>query len=628
MEGNDMDKFEVKELIQYFENRQRRRNEFGMDTFDGEGPKYPMAVIYMGEDAAKAHKEIGRILSRIWPPYKDEICFLDMQVVSDQNVEFYEVGDRNQICSDAQISSMITSLFSANTHFSDRSNIMVFFILDTSGIHTAEEFKIQVDAVKAAKGKLLANNQMIMLNILLNEDFTHAEEAKQIRNAIGEMFYGQTQDTSHIDSTFLISNRRNDNIIFEWDVCYRMLADIMVLADNSDTRIATVMFNEKVKTLGYALAEKPLEKIAQVVVSTMIRRIAKYQLNTTTSNLLFDDELDKKLGITPEGTLFLLDQYAEKELIMRLPSLSQLEYFPRSTSDDIDPIEKMSYAKFDELTMGAWSCFLEQIIQRADAKVSTGKRQSALWKEEYQKQLKQNFTADELVMISENQKTLTEKFGAVRVAGGSGDILSTAKANLRYRLSSNESLIQLFIEALMEQAEKEKKFIEAWSHLASSMGTMFGVGDQNLAAYYEKSTNAFFDRNDKGIKDKFQQLKDVEELWEFLTYVIDQIINNDGIYSAPFENELQERLNAAADPKDARSYIRRQLTGSEVHVYLHVSMALDRPLISTMILRQDTPLCSNLRANLDETTCYYNAGCGDAAEAIEVYVVEQTNLIM
>ena len=74
-----MDRIDVSSFIQYFNEKLRQTNGEGVGAFSGTGPKYPMAVVYLGEASAKVHGKVSSMLNRIWPPYKKELYFLGVR---------------------------------------------------------------------------------------------------------------------------------------------------------------------------------------------------------------------------------------------------------------------------------------------------------------------------------------------------------------------------------------------------------------------------------------------------------------------------------------------------------------------------------------------------------------------
>lgn len=620
-----MKSIDVDDLIQYFEEKLRQTDEDGISAFSGTGPKYPMAVVYLGEQSARVHKKLSGMLNRIWPPYKNELCFIGIR--RDRTMFRFEETDEETEMDGKELQAKVNYLFGTSTHFADRNRMMVYFVLDTTEISEEAEMKQWEEIMEWTSREIKAEGQMTMLMVLLNEDFEHMEEARIIRNIIGEDMYGSTK-TMFADSVFLVSNRRNDNaIISDWYQCSRILADLIVLSDGADASVTTQLFSPDVKTAGYSLVEKPSADIAQVVVSSLIQHLNAYRRKKDAVQILNDETLDEKLGITREGTLQILDEYAEKELVPLLPTPEQLGWFPRNTDADIMDVSQMSEEEFNRLTMNAWDSYLEKIIGKSERMIAEGAALKEQWKMQYRSQLSHYFSADELVSLADSEVTVRKRFKNMTEPGRMEKVLTAAKNRLKYKLSANDTMVNFFVNSLKEEGERGKEFISTWAELVNSLNQLFQIADSNLKDFYEKKVQRFFDKNGNDLGNRFNRLGSVEELADFLKELIVTILQTEPVFRLPFEEELQNRLDAAANPTDSRSYIRSKLTGDEIKTYLRVSFALQATALSSILLKTGTPLHRSLTANLPDSIYYYNTGCPDGAEALVIYQVEVSNLV-
>lgn len=449
-----MKSIEVDDLIQYFEEKLRQTDEDSIGAFSGTRPKYPMAVVYLGEKSAQIHKKLSGMINRIWPPYKKELCFWGTR----QNHTMF-CYDENGVQSELDakdLQASVNYLFGTSTHFADRNRMMVYFVLDTTDISNEEEMKKWEEVMAWTEQEIKVENQMTMLTVLLNEDFEHTEEARVIKNEIGEAMYAETKRMP-ADSVFLISNRRNDNaIISDWYQCCRILADLIVLSDGFDASVTTQLFGPVVQTAGYALVEKPSAHIAQVVVSSLVEKLNTYRRKKDTSLILDDDHLDEKLGITREGTIAILDEYGERELAPLLPTPEQLECFPRYTDEEFGSVSQMSEEDFNKLTMNAWDSYLEKIIQKAERMISEGTVLKDQWKKEYRSQLSQYFSADELISLADSEVAIRKRFKNLTEPGSMEPVLIAAKNKLKYKLSVNDTMVNFFLNCLKEEGERKR----------------------------------------------------------------------------------------------------------------------------------------------------------------------------
>lgn len=620
--------FGIHELIRYFTERLRRQGEENICAFQGEGPMYPMTVVYLGEKSVEAHKDISRTLTQVWPPFQNEICYMAIRLEESGTGTFCRVEKARlgEPYTGDEFYQQISALFQTDRHYADYSKMEIFFILDAAGVESVENLAAWLNAASALVNQFQGAARLVMLGLLLDENLARMELATQIHNSLGAMLTdGEKRLWNY--SAFLISNRRNDNQISRSEDCRRILADVMLLANSHDGQAAGVLFERNVKTAGFALVEKPSGDIAQVAVAALIRRMDLYRVKNSVRGLWEDEKLKLRLGFETDGTFSFLKEYVDAELAPLLPKEEELELFPRKEAEEWGRLEKFSVKEFDEMTMGAWNCYLEQIAGEAERALENEAWKNR-WKQEYNLFLKENFTADELIQLADNRKSVLQRIIPSGGVNQGGTVLSSALRFLDYRISANPVMLEFFLNILADQAEEAGGLIDAWKGLTQSLGGMFGVHDGNVTNFYEKQTQMFFDRNDHEIQQRFRHLKNADELWDFLTEIIDRMVGADKIYGAAFEDELKERLDMTGSPADVRRYIRSRLTGDRLHVYLHVGMALDMPVVSAVFLRLETGLHKSLKESLDSHIRYWDTGRRDAAEALDIYQVGPENLMI
>lgn len=623
-----MDNLDVQQLLDYFESRLRQQNEFSVGAFSGEGPCFPMSVVYLGEESAKAHGELRHRMLRIWPPYREELFFVGVQPEGD-DFSFFALGDQGEKrpCSDKDVGAAVSRLFSTHSHFHNFGALLNFFLLDTSAITSLDEFRYMLSMCRKVKMKFAYRTQSSVLLLLLNEQFQAAELGAQIRNELAEMFYGD-RDAMGLESAIILSNYRADNkMLTSWEEVYRIAADLAVLGNSQKPHLSQNFFVPGVKTVGYAKSEKPSRSIAQVVVSKLLQLLDGFRPKGAGTPLFSDPDLPARLGFTSSGTLALLDEYADSQLFPLLPTPEQMELFPRYSMEFTDPVVTYTSQEFDALTMGSWSCFLSQIAWRAESAVADRQGLGEMWQRSYRSYLSERFSADELVELTSQSALLRRVCFQLVPPNVDLPVLECAQSLLHYNLSADPQTQEIFYQAIAQEAHTGQSFLNAWSFLIRSLNSLFKVGDDNLNVFYQRIVQSYVDLHSHEIQTRFAQLSSVDQLWDFLRELIDQIIASNPIFAAPFEEELQQRLEAASDPNDARSAIREQLTGDRVVVCFNTPYALPPSHLSALLLKTDTTLHKSMAKTLKPSTFYYNTGCGDAAEAIELYQVPDVNLV-
>lgn len=249
------------------------------------------------------------------------------------------------------------------------------------------------------------------------------------------------------------------------------------------------------------------------------------------------------------------------------------------------------------------------------------------WREAYSKTISDNFSIGELIWMKDHLDEIRNLLKNARQPSPEKKVLSAAKSQLRFLLSSNPSIMNIFVAEIEELGKNAESFLETWQQLLRSRLTLHPVRDENLKKFYERKATVFFDHNGSSIKEQFSHVSNMEELKRFFEDIIDRIIDSDPVFSSAFEEELESRLNEEAEQKNAKQYIRDILTGAKVPTYFQANFNLAQPVVSAILLNIGTPLYRNLSNNLSPTTYYYNTGSSNAAEALNIYEVGKDNLI-
>lgn len=617
----------IKNLIQYFNDRNRQMDQYNIGRNHGKEPQYPMLVVFLGESATKGYKELYSNIFRNWPQYQQEIKFVEVQKTECEeqyySLDIYSETVQKKQVTIPELNDLVSSLFSVNNHFQDKSKLIVYFVLDTTDMLDERVFLDWLTILDNTKNALGVDKQDLldMLIVLLNESLSKQKTARRIRN------YFCVDENKKCISTFILSNRRSDNAITEnWEICYKMIASLIALSNNNNIHVMQSLFAKGFYTASYARSEKPIEDIGQVTVNEIIDRLSEVK-NSQVHDLLEEDNILLRLGITKEGYFKILNDYVDKVLVTLLPSGKQVELFPRRSMDEFD-MSSLSAKEISEETMGAWDAYLAIIVQHAQEKVNMDATTRVLWAKQYAEQLHANFTAGELVYLKEHLLEVKDKINNTNRPLRDSAVLSFATLNLKYLLSSNLEMIKFFVNIIEEEGNKAMDFVETWNVLLSSRMHVFSSRDENITKYYSKKVRNYFDYHEVEFVEEFKKLQDSVALEMFLKKTIDQILKSDAIFYAPFEEELESRMKEdGVITLDSKQYIRQKLTGEGVHTYLQINFSYGNPIFSAILLKTGTALHSNLKNNLSETIYYYDTGCGDCAEAINIYELQDYHLI-
>ena len=166
-----------------------------------------------------------------------------------------------------------------------------------------------------------------------------------------------------------------------------------------------------------------------------------------------------------------------------------------------------------------------------------------------------------------------------------------------------------------------------WDELVSTESILVGQGD--LVPFYDQKVQQYIDRNAERIAADFQMISTVQELKEFLYGEIRSLIKSDPIFRAPFEKELLERANQK-DAVQALKAIADHLCGSNVRIWLAANGAsLDGPVQMALLLQDESDLYPLLHETMPaDQYYYYDTDINDSADALNVYALTETQLVV
>lgn len=618
----------ISDLIQYFDDKLRQIDRRRIGDNIGKEPQFPMLILFMGENAIEGFSEVYTRLVQFWPQYQNELVFLGVENHSNE-IECFDLSMNNTEVVRVKINldklgDRVSSLFGLKSHYQDRSKLFIYYILDTTRFTNVSDFYAWMETIKKVKTYCGVDNVDLLdlLFLLLNENIG---ERRAVATEIKNCLYDYLEE--YITSVMLLSNRRSDHAILEeWSIVYRMVSDIVALTNNCDTQIAGRVLRSGVFTASYEFEEKPTTQIGQVIIRELIEKLSNESFDSRIA-ITQDDSLDAKLGLSTEKTLKILDDYAEQALYKLLPDEDKLTLFPRRDAVEYDNLSSYSEREFNEITMNSWKCYLAQIVLQAQEHIRRDSSMRIRWKEAYSRTISDNFSIGELIWMKDHLDEIRNLLNNARQPSPEKKVLSAAKSQLRFLLSSNPSIVNIFVAEIEELGKNAESFLETWQLLLRSRLTLHPVRDENLKKFYERKATVFFDHNGASIKEQFSHVSNMEELKTFFEDIIDRIIDSDPVFSSAFEEELESRLNEEAEQKNAKQYIRDILTGSKVPTYFQANFNLAQPVISSILLNVGTPLYRNLSNNLSPTTYYYNTGSSNAAEALNIYEVGKDNLI-
>ena len=613
-------------LIERFANRLEGIDRDSWGASHGKEPNFPMLVIFLGDDSMEGYDAISGNLLQMWPQFRDELQFIGIKNPGD-SPEFVRLEHGRQVpMTNKEVGNLLDVLADYQNHFHDHNRQLLYYVLNTASVESADELHAWTDTIEAAKREfgLYEDDIMQMLFVLLDQGMRKRAQASRILNALSEYCEGKPRERYR---TFILSNRLSGNMLMQdWDSCYRVCTSLMALSNNSDTNIADILFRPGVATVSYVHDEKPVDDIGQVVVKALVDYLSSG--DEVSQVLEFDGmELSRRLGFSERGTLTLLDEYVESTLVPMLPTPEQINLFPRWTTEEYGEISEYTADDLDNLTMGTWSAILDKIVNDTIERIRTDATQRKQWSDAYRRMLSDEFKVGELVSLALHTDDIRKMFLNVRVPTTAPSALDLAKYKLRALLSSSPEVADLFADAIDEQARYSNEFRDVWKKLYRSTLELHDVQDANLIAFYNGKVRNFLDRYGLDLKRDFRDVSSLPELRKFLFDAIDDIIESDLVFTASYEDEQESRLSRDSHAKSAQHYIRQKLTGENVRTYLQVNFSLDATPLKSVLLKEGTKLSDNLRHDLSSTVYYYDTGYGNAVDVLNVHDVQPQNIV-
>lgn len=618
----------VSKMIEDFEDRIRildlRRNI----NHPGRQPEFPMIVVLLGEEAMKGYLDISSRLFQLWPSYQNVLCFVGITGTA-EHIEYYNLSQKNgkMECGslrEEEAQTLADSLTDKKNNFYNRTRKLAYFVLNTAELTDDSDYDAWIRLYLKVKDVLDLSSEPELFVFMLDEKSRIRKEiAKKVRNFIADENCAASQ-------ALLLSNRDSGNATTDdWTSCYEIIANVIALTNNRDTRISNVLFQKGIYTVSYVSEKKPIKEIGWVVATKMIEHLIQLQGSATENNPFYDPNIQSRLGISRNQTLKILDSYAEQNLFQKLPDEEQLHLFPRVDDTPYEDIIPCSAKEFNAVTMNTWQCYLDRIMKEAKEKIESNLLLTEKWAGEYEEYLKDTFSADELIVLGDNLEKVSSMFKNRDQMTVSGDIIGSAQQEIKDDLSSDQMILDTFINVVKKCGADAKKSFDIWEQLIESMRQIPPVYDQTITNFYGRRIKNYFDRKEKELTNELKEITDIDKLHRFLKKTIDGIIDSDsGVFLATFDQERAERLRMEENFGDTNSGIQRNLTDNEkMQKYLNIAFAYNAPLISAIMLKFGTSLEDYLRRNMKGSHYYYNTGSSSSAEIIEIYQVERYNLI-
>lgn len=627
----------AKDYIAYFEARLRQLDDTGSNRLTGEKPQYPMLVSFVGEESMTASRYISRSLSRLWPQFQTELQFVGV-TFEREKLSYYDCNDTGEgsykPLEPRYVGIKVEELYDTATHFSDYNMLLLYHVINTTGM-SAAEFQQAISAVQQLKKDLHVDEHgiMEMFFVLLDESPSNRSAYKEIRSLIANL----TNSTSHASTYCILSNKRDDNrILRSWETQYNVMCAVIATSNCSDAQIVSGMFSAPVVTASYAREEKPTRSICQFFVKELLIRLAMHAPKPVIS--MVEDELPEKLGLSEQGTLSVLDDYVKTNLMGLIPTGDQLELFPRADAQEYryNP-EDMTAEEFNSATMGAWEAYLNGLGSKTQDLIGTDTPVSRKLREKYAAVLRKNFEAGELIYLCEHPDKIARQFERLRRPAKELKILRYGEEYLKYLVCGNEELQEVFQAEVRQMGMSAIEYLRQWNELYQSISSLHDIREgQDFEQFYGGLVRDYFDVHGTGIVAEFKHIATAEALDAFIKRILEDISTDDHIkvvLRASFEDELKQRLSKSGEQIDVNRYISEKLSYKKVPTYLQIAFDKGYPTQFFVLLKKDTHEDSlyttfKEKADVPESTFYYDTGSNASVEVLNIFTVSPEKLLI
>lgn len=578
----------------------------------GEIPKYPLLVMYLGDDAAQtAHETISSQLFEMWPPYEKDLEFLKIDTEND-DVKYSRINGDELVDGDL-IKNVIMPLHSLGGHFASLDYMRLYFIMKTEEYRSVEDYIADTDRINHVMDIL--EHQGINCNALafmLLDEIGNFDVAAAIRNYLID-----NKPRKH--RLCIVNNRLQNSIVCnDWTLGCQAIASVIAVSDSTNSQAGS-FFSYPIATFGFYREEKPVDSIAQITVDRVLSRI---------DGILRNNRYVGIPGVSGRR-LDVLDEYVDSRMSGIL-SRDTISCLPVSSMEEIAATD--NYDTVNDLTMGVLDYLLS--AQR-DEFIDMIKNEIRLMGDDSDKQAEitrnmvtkikdaMNFHDAAVSLTNEtavNSALISEPYKQT----GSKGFAEEFSERLKHLLSSDPVVHSYFKILVGMVAQKAMKVNKEWIALLNSMGLYHGVADIALRTYYTVLCESKMD--DYDMEAMFGRVFEQDVLEEGIRSILVRLINENPIY----RYDLIREKNARIEENDGGQHdnlIRTILNKDMYRFFSNHGTMLNSPVTRVILLNNDINNMNALRETADTIAPYYT-GSKNFIDLLDWYEVNSTQLII
>lgn len=592
----------------------------------GTNPKFPLIIVYLGNETDCIHKDLSNELFQVWSSYKESIEFLHVKY-DDGNYIYKRIKSFEQLTykdvDGEDVQNVFTEILGEDRFFEDKNQIYVHYILNSNEINDKEQLNKWFGFIKTFKNNT-NKNCLSLLTLLLDKSNKQKEQLSNlIQNEIS-VYLENNNITEICDSVYMLSNERQDGTIFKsWNKVVPSIADIIMLTVSNLDSVKSSIYQSKSKVFytSFNRVEKPSYQIAQVVVSELINYVNKL-INEQKTNISFDSIRDKLL--IKNGIFQYSEVYIDTNIKPLLPTKEQLNFFPRKNLNKCD-LSKMTEDGFNDETMNTWSTFFQSLKEKLP---NNDEEILEKWKEQYLKYLEDNFDINEKECIFQSVDKVFELLNCEKDNDMyNPNILDNTVYRLKLDLSKDEKVKNQVIKSSIDGLKKNvDKFYSDWSKFVKNLNEKQRIYDKTIVNYYSNITKNFLNLNVNVIAEDLKKCSSMQDIEAVLGCFLDKLANSHKAFRDPFVEEIKQRL-AYGEIKDAINYIKGQMIGGKVYTYFSPNLSINAPEQTVVFMQTGTDLYNSLKNTLNNKTVYYDTGVNYKADVIRIHVLDKDNLM-
>ncbi len=524
----------IKELIKLEEEKiQKRSNETVNAAFV---PHFPLTIQLRMQNQNvydEAEAILRRGLSRYWgEQFAGDV---DIHLVSSDDLKTAESFDD-------LMDNRISSLLTMNRTFQKLTTVLFFDIVQASAFPAFDDFKNHYKT--CSKYKFDDGHAVNRVLFLLLDKHPTDRAALKLAEQIEKY---ALKETGYSSVVFLSNQLDNGGVLAPDDLQrFNVIATLIALT-NKET--APNFFYDLFSTsdnrftVGYVYKEKPVHMVTVYTLDALIRCINNRFSEQTASSV--SSEQLKKVFANPEFEL-------------------GVRYFQQN---DYPKADCMQYFPYRDVTLGTicnqdalWKIFFENNFRATALKKAESSYETV--REEFLKQLLANFTHQQLHFLLNNKGVLDQFWSTIRYEIRSAPAFSYEAAIEETKRIYSNALVEQLKESIRSILELAQNMTNELSNLQREMQQItfpisnFDVLTDSIKDYYDKEVVApYVEKHWQDIRLEFSMQENGEEVdvMSILQEHMDNIINENSIYSSSFEGELQVRLGNDAMRNDRAS---------------------------------------------------------------------------